>query len=67
MSKEKRRWVGVGFDLGTCVLLQKPCLSCIFLQGWLGPQRERGTDLVGNKKGREAHQLTGRSNCESPG
>lgn len=24
MSKEKRRRVGVGFDLGPCVLLQKP-------------------------------------------
>lgn len=63
MSKEKRRWVGVGFDLGPCVLLQKPCLSCIFLQGWLGPGEglvgERGTDLEGNKERREAHPLTG--------
>lgn len=24
VSKEKRRRVGVGFDLGPCVLLQKP-------------------------------------------
>ncbi|XP_077926367.1 uncharacterized protein LOC144381564 [Halichoerus grypus] len=34
--------------------------------GWLGPRRERGTALEGNKERREAHQLTGRSNCDSP-